>query len=217
MQQPARCRLDSGSRARSTARAEVTLYRIDGEDLGATSPELAHELSAIFAARQSALRAAIEGELKPRRPAGPEPIRLVGHRRHRGDDEAHGRHGGNVPDHPDPPGGRRSSCGDIIRDARWSFLPGCRHRREPERACRRSRLAATRDAPRDARGGDRSPAPSLPRRRAELPRYVLHRRGRAPLYARRDSAADLCRGGRTEDGAGRRAHRRRPHLERAQS
>src|SRR5437762_2525554 len=115
------------------------------------------------------------------RPAGPEPIRLVGHRRHRGDDEAHGRHGGNVPDHPDPPGGRRSSCGDIIRDARWSFLPGCRHRREPERACRRSRLAATRDAPRDARGGDRSPAPSLPRRRAELPRYVLHRRGRAPL------------------------------------
>jgi hypothetical protein len=60
---------DGSPSARSTARAEVTLHRTDGEDLGATSPELAHELSAIFAARQSALRAAIEGELKPRRAA----------------------------------------------------------------------------------------------------------------------------------------------------
>ena len=109
--------------------------------------------------------------------AGPRAVRVVGARRgrarHRAGRVVHLRH---LPDDPLPPRRRRAEGGHPADPGRRSVHPRRRQRREPQRACRRQRLA-DRDAPTaDAQRGDSDHARAVHRRTGRLEGRVLRSR-----------------------------------------
>ena len=129
------------------------------------------------------------------RGAGARALRLVGARRDRAGDPAHGPDdGGHLPDHALSPGDHRTGDGDHGRPVGRSFHLGPRCRRTSQRACGGRGLAGRRGASRAARGSRRyHPGPA---RRADddLPRRVFPARSRQAI--RPAQAQARCHHGR---------------------